>query len=193
MNWKQAQAWECKWWGTCQNTLGEEIKQITYAQRMGLVNHHDGRSPYNYDLRGASVLDIGGGPASLLLKCINAGRMVVMDPLAVPEWALARYRLAGIEYWQRPAEELEAEALFDEVWIYNVLQHVMNPERVIGNAQKAGGIIRLFEWIETAVNEGHPHAFSEAQLNEWLRGEGKVEQLHENGCEGKAYYGVFVA
>ena len=193
MPWDKAQEWERAWWGTCQNTLGEEIKQITYARCMGLTAHHDGKAPYNYDLQGVSVLDIGGGPSSLLLKCANAERMVLMDPLHVPEWVLARYRVAGIEYWQRPAEELEAIGLFDEVWIYNVLQHVMNPERVIHNAQRAGGIIRVFEWIETAVNEGHPHAFSEAQLNGWLRGEGKVEILRENGCVGKAYYGVFVA
>jgi len=69
--WQQAQEWEFGWWGNCVNTYGEETKQLLYAARMGLTAFHDGKSPFNFDLGGASVLDIGGGPSSLLLKCTN--------------------------------------------------------------------------------------------------------------------------
>ena len=78
---------------------------------------------------------------------------------------------------------------FDEVWIYNVLQHVMDPAVVIENAKRAGKIIRLFEWLEIGVAPGHPHNLLEDQMNEWLGGQGKV---NADVPRGKEYYGVFL-
>ena len=182
--------WEQDWWGTCQNTYGEETKQLLYARKMGLEFFHNGKSPYNIDMKGASVLDVGGGPVSLLLKCTNCKGKVV-DPLPCPGWVYMRYMDAGIAFEVQVAEEM-LELGWDEVWIYNVLQHVKDPQKVIENAKGAGNLIRIFEWIDTPTNEGHPHSLSEAKLNEWLGGEGKVEQLNgQNECFGKAYYGIF--
>ena len=192
-NWNDAQEWERQWWGSCQNTYGEEEKQLLYANRMGLRPHHDGRSPYNFDLNGRSVLDIGGGPVSLLLKCTNYAEAFVADPCEYPEWVDMRYKAAGIEYGRIPGESIRVTG-YDEVWLYNVLQHTQDPEKIIRNAQRAGRIIRNFEWIETriSINEGHPHSFTEAQFNDWLGGEGKVETLNgQANCWGKCYYGIF--
>lgn len=197
MSWDAAQTWESDWWGTCQNTLGEEMKQLTYARRMGLKMYHDGRSPYNIDMKGRSVLDIGGGPASLLLKCANLGSAIVADPLTMPDWCADRYKAAGIWHLPMAGEEIMAgegrlrEAI-DEVWIYNCLQHTQDPKQIIVNAQETGRLIRIFEWLETAVNVGHPHSFTAEILDSWLGGHGKVENLQgENGCYGKCYYGIF--
>lgn len=193
MTWNTAQEWERQWWGSCQNTYGEEEKQLLYANRMGLRPYHDGRSPYNFDLKGRSVLDIGGGPVSLLLKCTNFKKSYVIDPCEYPNWVWKRYQAAGIEYWHFSGEEVPAGAdEFDEVWLYNVLQHTQDPEKIIRNAQRAGKIIRIFEWIDTRINEGHPHSLTEQQLNEWLSGEGKVEVLNgQANCYGRCYYGIF--
>ena len=190
-NWNDAQEWERQWWGSCQNTYGEEQKQLLYANRMGLRPHHDGRSPYNFDLNGRSVLDIGGGPVSLLLKCTNVKQAMVADPCDYPQWVKLRYNEARILYRRISGEEIDFTN-YDEVWLYNVLQHTQDPEKIIRNAQRAGRIIRIFEWIETRINEGHPHSFTEQQLNEWLGGEGKVETLNgQANCWGKCYYGIF--
>lgn len=190
MSWQQAQEWEREWWDTCINTYGEEQKQLLYADRMGLRAFHDGKSPYNFDLGGASVLDIGGGPCSLLLKCTNVVGKVV-DSLEFPAWVLMRYQTAGIEFEQVQGEHIE-EAGFDEVWLYNVLQHVEDPPEVIRNARQAANLIRVFEWIDTLVNVGHPHSLTEARLNDWLGGEGKVEQFTgRHTCTGTGYYGIF--
>lgn len=181
--------WEKEWHGTCQNTYGEETKQLLYAEKMGLVRCPDEKTPYRFDMKGISVLDIGGGPASLLLKCVNVKGKVV-DPLDFPKWVSDRYELAGIAYELVSGEELN-EINWDECWIYNVLQHVEDPEKVIENAMKAGKLIRIFEWVGMKPSPGHK-TLSEDDLNRWLGGEGKVEQLTgQNGCFGKAYYGVF--
>jgi len=193
-DWEIAQEWERGWWGICANTYGEEEKQLLYAEKMGLRRFHDGRSPYNFDLGGQRILDMGGGPVSLLLKCVNV-EGVVVDPILarVPNWVKLRYQEAGVGFVDAPAEhQLSWEILFDEVWMYNVLQHVEDPARVVANAKKVGKLIRIFEWINTTTNIGHPHTLTEEVLNNWLGGEGKVEQLTgQAGCFGRCYYGIF--
>lgn len=183
-----AQNWEKDWWGTCVNTYGEERKQLLYANRMGLNTFHNGKSPYNFNMKGKSVLDIGGGPTSLLLKCTDVMGKVI-DPLKFPQWVIDRYSLAGIDFVNKPGEELN-ETGYDEIWIYNVLQHVENPGEILSNARKAGKLVRIFEWIDTPTNIGHPHSLSEQWLNKQLDGIGKVELL-DGLCKGKGYYGIF--
>jgi len=191
MNWQDAQTWEASWWGDCTNTYGEEEKQLLYARRMGLRLYHNRKSPYNIDLGGRSVVDVGGGPCSLLLKCTSRGRALVVDPLRVPEWVRARYACAGIEVQRTSGEELD-ERGFDEAWLYNVLQHTRDPQRVIERARQAAELVRIFEWIDTPTNEGHPHTLTQAGLDAWLGGEGRVAQIDgEAQCWGRAYYGIF--
>jgi len=182
--------WEREWWGGCFNTLGEEMKQLTYAKKMGFQFFHDGKSPYNIDMEGKSVLDIGGGPVSLLLKCVNV-RGTVIDPCEYPDWVMRRYEAAGIRYITARGEDVEFSHLFDCALIYNTLQHTDDPELIIRNAKKSAQVIRIFEWIDIPPCAGHPHMLTEEKLNEWLGGDGKVEWIDENTATGKCYYGVF--
>lgn len=190
MSWSDDQKWESGWWGSCANTYGEEQKQLLYASRMGLSTFHDTKSPYNLSISG-KILDIGGGPVSLLLKSPNATGKVV-DPCGYPQWVHDRYKLAGIEYQQIAGEDID-ESEYDEVWIYNVLQHTKDPKKIIDNAKNAGKIIRLFEWVNTRITKGHPHSFTASQLDEWLGGNGKTEVLNgQANCFGECYYGIFL-
>ncbi len=185
-----AQDFEADWWGGCFNTFGEEAKQITYAHRMGLVNEPQaGRWPV-YDLRGYSVIDLGGGPVSMMLKCVG-GNGIVVDPCPYPQWVADRYAAAEIDYRQEEAEGFRVPDRFSEVWIYNVLQHVVDPEAVIATARACGYILRIFEWLETPPSEGHPHTLHADDLNRWIGGVGTVEHVDENGAYGLAYYGAF--
>jgi len=184
-----AQDWEKSWWGDCTLTFGEEAKQITYAHRMGLVNEPRlGKWPV-YDLRGASVVDLGGGPVSMLLKCVNAPNSVVVDPCPYPDWVRQRYTHAGIGYTQMGAEDFRDAAYRDEAWCYNVLQHVVDPERVIDTARAQARTLRIFEWIETETNIGHPHTLHAHELNQWIGGTGQIGMVDENGAVGLAYWG----
>lgn len=200
MTWFDDQKWESDWWGNCVNTLREELLQFSYAQRMGLKTFYDGRSDYNIDMQGKSVLDIGGGPVSLLLKCKNV-KGAVMDPCDFPEWVSKRYEAAGIVYIQVRGEHINiVRPNVDEIWVYNVLQHVTDPEDIIRKSRERCKTIRIFEWVEAGVSPGHPHNLTEEKLNEWLGGKGTTEQflggeynepLAARGAQGKCYYGVF--
>lgn len=188
--WPEHQEFEREWWGSCVNTYGEETKQLTYAHRMGLrIVEAGGHWPV-YDLAGRSVVDIGGGPASILLKTVNGGSMMVVDPCEYPEWVAARYLTARIAYFREPAETFVGGG-FDEAWIYNVLQHVQDPEKVVAQARQAAPVVRVFEWVEMPPHLGHPHELHAADLERWLGlGNYQVETMHENGCHGVAFYGV---
>ncbi len=187
MSWEDDQKWELNWWGDCLNTWGEEQKQRRYAECMGLIELSNSQFSFYYDLDFRSVLDIGGGPTSLLLKCVNRGLTKVADPAKYPDWVAERYKSARIKYTCETGEEL-VDRGYKEVWIYNVLQHVINPGEIIENARRAGEIVRVFEWLEIGVAPGHPHNLLEDQMNEWLGGEGKV---NADVPRGKEYYGIF--
>lgn len=196
-HWLEAQREELGFWGNCANTLGEEMKQLIYARYMSLNLFHDGSKGYNIDMQFNSILDIGGGPVSLLLKCINREYCVVVDPAKYPEWIYDRYEDNAILPMQIMAEDICNKKYtnltsFDEVWIYNVLQHTVDPKKIIENAKKVGKTLRIFEWIDSETNTAHPHSLTRHQLEEWIGMPGNVSLFNgQNGCYGTAFYGVF--
>ena len=128
------------------------------------------------------------------IKCFNFSKAIVVDPTKYPKWVYERYQIADIIAEVIKAEQLDKyfeKTIFDEVWIYNVLQHTEDPEKIVKNARKISKIIRVFEWVETDLTMGHPHSFHKEQLDEWFNGIGKVERINKDGCNGFAYYGIF--
>ena len=190
--WNEAQKWESDWWGDCISTeFGEEVKQIEYAKLMGLEFFHDGKSSFNIDCHNKSIVDIGGGPCSLLLKTRNASRKVVVEPMDLPSWVLERYKTAGIEVIEQKGEDIQLEG-FDEAWIYNVLAHTEDPEKIIKNAKKAARVVRIFEWIDIPVCPGHPQSLTKEKLDSWLGITGNTQILsdREKCLTGRCYYGI---
>jgi hypothetical protein len=181
---------EVAWWGKCANSYHEETKQLVYAPRMGLLASNHGAHPPTFDLGGRSVVDIGGGPVSLLLKCTNFSWATVVDPGKWPEWVIDRYTASGIGYRQERGEDLSVINA-DETWIYNCLCHTDDPEKIITNARKASKTVRLFEWVDMAPYDGHPQTLTRDDLEKWLASPGFVTDLNENGAVGRAFYGVF--
>ena len=195
-DWNQEQEWERQWHSNCVNTINEERKQLVYANKMGLGLCHNDKTPYNIDMNGSSVIDIGGGPVSLLLKCSNV-KGTVIDPCNYPDWVLQRYKEAGIAYFKIKGEELNKSGSnekdpWDEAWIYNCLQHTIDPAKILINAKNSAKIIRIFEWLDTELIDGHPHTFTEAFFTDTLGpGAYSVEILGDEGCYGKCIAGIW--
>lgn len=177
---------EIEYWGDCANTFDEDQKHFVYARFMEIQQQH-----YSFDVGGKRILDIGGGPSSMLLKCKNLAEGKVCDPIDYPLWTKLRYEGHRISVKVQPGEEVE-ELGWDEVWIYNCLQHVESVEKIINNAKRAAPVLRLFEWIDVPAHAGHPVELTKDFLDAViaLPGSGTVT-LRESGCFGKAYYGVF--
>lgn len=186
---------ELAFWGDCLNTHHEEGKQFIAASRMGLYAITNCAYPPTYDIGGRNVLDIGGGPVSLLLKCINRGsKCAVVDPLLAetPSWVFARYFHANIEVIPNRAEALiDRVGWYDEAWLYNVLQHVDDPAQIVRNALISAKYVRIFDWLDVPPYPGHPNELHRDDLDNWFGGRGYVSDINENGAVGKGYYGVF--
>ena len=177
---------EIEYWGDCANTFDEDQKHFVYARFMEIPQSH-----YSFDAQNKRILDIGGGPSSMLLKCKNLAEGKVCDPIDYPEWTKLRYAGHNISVNVQPGETVDEEG-WDEVWIYNCLQHVESVERIINNAKRAAPVLRMFEWIDIPAHDGHPFELTKDMLDSIiaLPGSGTVT-LRESGCYGKAYYGVF--
>lgn len=177
---------EKSYWGNCCNTFDEDQKHYIYGNYMELSRHH-----YSFDVGGKKILDIGGGPSSMLLKCINLKQGLVIDPIKYPQWTVERYKMNNIDV-KVDLGENNNEIGWDEVWIYNCLQHVHDVKEIITKAKKSAKILRIFEWINIPPHEGHPIELTKELLDEYigLPGSNTIE-LSEFGCYGTAYYGVF--
>jgi hypothetical protein len=180
---------ERDYWGDCTNTFDEEQKHFVYAAYMEIPQSH-----YGFDVGDKQILDIGGGPVSMLLKCRGDVKgSFVVDPLNYPDWVMDRYGIKGITYIQDRGEDFTREEgceSFDEAWIYNCLQHTDDPEKIIKNALDWAPILRIFEWINIPPHEGHPIMLTRALLDEWTGATGRTTALSGQGCYGIAYYNV---
>jgi hypothetical protein len=190
-----AQAIEKAWHGNCIATEFEEVpKQFIYAQHMGLNPQPQHNGDFALQVNGESILDIGGGPSSMLLRTQGFSKATVVDPCNYPRWTLERYKDCGISLWKIKGEVVQDTVLplFDEVWMYNTLSHCENIEAVIASALAKGKIIRVFEWLNTPTNGAHLHTLTKDYLDILFKGIGKVETLTgERGCVGTAYHGIF--
>jgi len=178
------QTFEASYWGDCTNTFDEEQKHYVYARFMGIEINN-----YSFNAHGASVLDIGGGPVSMLLKTRNLKAGRVYDPLHYPQWTIDRYAIKNIDVVRKGGEEVN-ETGWDEAWIYNCLQHTEDPRLILANAKRAAKVVRIFEWVDVPPHDGHPHELSQQFLDDCLGYRGRVTQLAERGCFGKAYSNI---
>lgn len=194
---KHAQEEELAFWQTPGAELGEQLKQITYTKYLGLEFKHDGNSPFVIYKDGLDILDVGGGPVSLLLKTV-AENKVVVDPCNFDEWVLSRYKTNTVRYNKSEAESMKYTEIFDEVWMYNVLQHTEDPDKIFENihrALKKGGVFRFLDWVDTPTNVAHPISLTAEQVSESLKKYYKEPvnktQINENNAIGAIVYGTF--
>ena len=150
---------------------------------------------FGHNLGGSRVLDIGGGPVSLLLKCVNRTG-VIIDPCRFPDWVQLRYAVSGLWMRRMAGEELDEQVdelgRFDEVWIYNVLQHTDDPAKIIANAKLCAPRLRIFEWVDLPAYPGHPQEITQAKLEQWIGMPGTVTEFTgQNECHGRAFHGCF--
>lgn len=161
--WDQAQTWEREWWGLSPNEKWEEErkKQDGYFRMMG--------APNTLDFADKTILDVGCGPMSVLLRSKH-GPAVGVDPLLMSKETRLKYAHAGVELLNMKAEDglvqlADAGRIFDEVWCYNCLQHVEDVDVILEKMAEMGSEIRLFEWIDLGICPGHIQVLTEKQFD----------------------------
>jgi hypothetical protein len=101
-----------------------------------------------------------------------------------------RYKAHNIDVEVIHGEDV-SDTGYDEVWIYNCLQHTDDISKIITNAKRAAPVLRIFEWINIPPHDGHPIMLTKELLDNLIGSSGNTIELAENGCYGTAYYGVF--
>jgi hypothetical protein len=89
----------------------------------------------------------------------------------MPQWCKDRYKAADITFKQVKAEDY-CSGHYDESIMYNTLQHVENPAKIVSNMLSYSKLVRVHEWLDTPISDGHIHTLKEAELNEWFDGKG---------------------
>jgi len=119
------------------------------------------------DLKGKRILEIGCADIPALYFCSNYIDSAIIEPLPSKtlDWIAGHM---DITIYREPAETLELDEQYDEIWLFNVLQHVIDPDKIVSNCKEWAHRIRYFEPIDTAINEVHPHSFTLEQYKAWF-------------------------
>jgi hypothetical protein len=185
--WSVAQKFETDWWGLDWNRRWDEeiLKQRVYCRLIGIDRSNFGNR---------EILDVGCGPVSLLQRTEH-GPSRGVDPLPMSDATKERYRKANVEVLSMPAETMPVDRKFDEVWMYNCLQHTRDPREILQRIEavsKAGTSVRIFEWLDTDPNDpGHPQMLTEHLFADyftsprWKRGIWNVGSISEGLAEGR--------
>jgi len=118
------------------------------------------------DLKGKSVIEIGPGRISGLLFCQNYSKSYIIEPTEY-EGINHLYEDLNLEIIKKTVEEIELPKV-DEIWIFNVMQHVQDPDFLIEKCKKSSSVIKFFEPIDLPINNEHPFSFSKEDFIEYF-------------------------
>ena len=116
------------------------------------------------DLNGKHIVEIGCALVSGLEQCSN-GKKTVIEPLIKRtdnihvRNTISRMEECDISILAEPAEH-DTIPECDEVWIFNLLQHVISPEKILTDAMSRSKVIRFFEPLEQQTHIEHPHTLT---------------------------------
>lgn len=172
-NWEIANHYESGHWEKFTAEVDTlSVSQPQYMESLSIKNDYFESGDLSLNFNGLKVLDVGGGPSSILLRS-NKGHCelhdgfsegVVIDPVKITEHQKIRYEYFGIRFIQDMAENITNyynEKHFDECFIYNCLQHVEDPIKILDGITKVSKKIRIAEPIHIPMDKCHLHTFTE--------------------------------
>lgn len=152
--WTAAQAIQNKYHEGFMNDRGVELFKSTYQTYFQLLGINDIAVPAT-----KRILEIGSGPVPAL-AFRNQVLGWIIEPGAIFPGCQKHYQVA-----HEPAELVDFPEA-DEVWILNTLQHVYDPAYIIAKAKLAAPVVRIFEPLDSPVNETNIHSISVQFLKE---------------------------
>jgi hypothetical protein len=181
--WETANEAESEYWQiyTCEV---ETLKsQEEYIDAMDIRSDFFHKPDNSLNMSGLNVLDVGGGPSSILLRTnklrgnqhsgVNTG--VVIDPLVITDHQKLRYDYFGINFIQDLSENIDKyyseKGFFDECFIYNCLQHVVDPIEILDKISYISKKIRIAEPLNIPIDNLHLHSFNENYFNDYFKEE----------------------
>lgn len=144
------------------------------------------------DLEGKKIIEIGPARCAGLLYCENFGESYIIEP-TVYDGVQKYYDDKGIGIIRELFEDCDPPQV-DEIWMFNLMQHVKDPDALIEKAKKYSKVIRFFEPIDLGTNLEHPFTFSEADYRNYF-GDcvTQYKSIGEPGFHGaNCVYGTYI-
>lgn len=138
------------------------------------------------NINGRIICEIGPADVPGLYYCTDTSNSFVVEPM--PSEILPRL---GINIIKKRAELLDFSQV-DEVWLMNVLQHVVDPDKIVQEAKKAR-VVRWFEPVNQGTDACHLHNLTHEMFEKWFGisnryiAKPKTEAFHLASCS----YGIY--
>jgi 2-polyprenyl-6-hydroxyphenyl methylase/3-demethylubiquinone-9 3-methyltransferase len=135
LRWKIAQWAEARWWS---HYLSEKVPENYLAQKTEYWHRVIGEAGINVSPQ-SYVLDAGCGPAGIFLVMTDAV-VTAVDPLLSAYEELPHFQpeaFPNVAFRQMALEELEEEAVYDQVFCLNVINHVADLPLSLQKLRKA--------------------------------------------------------
>lgn len=165
--WEQAHKGEQEAWKSISERSVEEME----SKESAYTRHAPVMFLLRDDIKGKRILDIGGGPISILLH-FDTYNSLVVDPILPAPKFIENYLRHGINFFRGKGEDYLTDwtdEKFDEVWLYNCLQHVQSPSFILYNLRQVAPILRISEPMGTGTDLLHPHRFEKESFEFALR------------------------
>lgn len=139
------------------------------------------------------IMEIGCADVPALMFCSGYKPSYIIEPMPSPI-LLELTKELPITILVAPAEDT-VFPLVDELWLFNVLQHVIDPDVIINKCKEAASTIRFFEPINDHIDVCHLHTFTLEYFQKYFGTctkhyedhKGRVKNFHEH----EAAYGVW--
>jgi hypothetical protein len=150
--------------------IAEQKHHINSKQNLLSIYEHSYSQYFKWldiehDLKGKRIIEIGCAHIPALLFCSNY-EGVIIEPMP-SDILLELTETMPVELIREPAEYVDLSG-YNEVWLFNVLQHVIDPELLINNMKKSANIIRYFEPVNMETCVHHPHGFTMDDFKKWF-------------------------
>lgn len=159
LRWKIAQKGERLWW---ENWFKEHQNDDAWLNTV--LEYFDLKE--NQDFGNKTLVDIGSGPIGILTK-LRARERIAMDPLPIESVDETIKRI------EAPGERIPLlDETADCVFVYNVLQHVIFPEKVLEEGTrilKKGGIFYILEQLNLPTDKMHLHSLRIDMFENWIK------------------------
>ena len=153
--------WEAAQEAECLDHLGNLKNDPEYWKGEYITAEYLGIN-FEEDFKDKFVIEVGAGPqGALLLTKGNFKRAIVVEPLIdkFPSYIRENYEKMGIEVVTEMYEDVSYDDV-DETWFFNVLQHVISPEKQLQIGKETSKVVRVFEPINYPPNLCHPHVLT---------------------------------
>lgn len=158
LRWKIAHRNETQWWiSWFSEHDNDDIWLTKLLEYFELAENHD--------FGDVTIVDIGSGPIGILTK-LKAREKIAVDPLPIESQDKTIKRIFA--YGEKiPLLDEKADCVF----IYNTLQHVLSPEKVLKEANrllKKGGLLYIAENLNVPTDKWHMHSLKSEMFDSFI-------------------------